>query len=65
MTQTCSLCASNRFCGAQGRTPTGIPLRCTRDPGHPGEHAACGEGDDEHPIFRWSLRRPARRKKTR
>jgi hypothetical protein len=63
--KTCSLCVENRFCGIQGRTPTGIPLRCTRTPGHAGEHAACGERDDEHPIFRWTVRRQYRRKKAR
>lgn len=62
---TCPLCASSRFCSAPGRTATGIPLRCTRDPGHAGEHAACGEADDEHPIFRWKQRRFYKRKHAR
>jgi len=52
--QTCPLCASNRFCAVPGRTPDGALLRCTREPGHSGQHAACGEEPDEHPIFRWT-----------
>lgn len=55
------MCASNRFCAAPGRTPSGIALRCTRDPGHAGEHVACGEARNEHPIFRWGRRRHGRK----
>lgn len=60
---TCTLCLSNRFCAVPGRTPEGILLRCTREPGHDGIHAACGEEADEHPIFRWRqpVRQPNRR----
>jgi hypothetical protein len=62
---TCLLWTSNKFCGAPGRTPSGIPLRCTRDPGHAGEHVACGEEANEHPIFRWTQQRQYKRKRSR
>jgi len=51
---TCPLCVSERFCAAAGRTSVGVPVRCTRDPGHADEHVACGEAANEHPIFRWA-----------
>jgi hypothetical protein len=62
---TCSLCESNRFCAAPIRTPAGDPVRCTRDPGHEGEHAACGDGDAEHPIHRWATGPPKKRRQYR
>jgi hypothetical protein len=64
-TTTCPLCASNRFCAAPGRAPSGVPLRCTLDPGHAGEHVACGEKVDEHPIFRWPQPVETERKRRR
>jgi hypothetical protein len=63
--KTCPLCASNRFCARPGRLPGGGSVRCTRDPGHPGEHAACGENEAEHPIFRWATAPSAKRKQYR
>ena len=52
--ETCSLCETNRFCAVLTHTADGIPVRCTREPNHSGEHAACGERDDEHPIHSWA-----------
>ncbi len=37
---SCSACSSSGYL-------------CTRDPGHSGEHVACGLGDDEHNLDIW------------
>ncbi len=62
---TCPLCLSKEFCEAPGRTPLGAQVHCTRPPGHEGEHIACGEGPQDHPILRWKrgLRFKRKRKK--
>lgn len=32
--------------------PAGVYV-CTRDPGHPGHHFACGPALSQHPLFSW------------
>jgi hypothetical protein len=62
---TCLLCEADRFCADSDVSPSGVLLRCTRDPGHTGDHVACGEETNEHPIRRWKQRSGRKRRQYR
>jgi hypothetical protein len=34
--------------------PSIFGVCCTSDPGHGGEHRACGPGHEHHPVLVWS-----------
>lgn len=46
--ETCEHCQSPTCCEA--KAPDHSPYVCTREPGHPGDHVACGA---EHGMRRW------------